>query len=304
MIANRLNIDKNLQEFPANAGKDFPITIVFSDLGDWTAQSVPWHWHRELEFSVLLQGKLSVQTSHGSWVLGPGEGYFINRNVLHRMEGADGQRPVYLTQMVGAELLAGAGGSVFERKYLEPVMSCREIELVPFRLQSTNQRRIIEHIRSAYEAVDAETEGYEILARNELSSAWLLMMRELPASVREQPGEEDQTEARVKRMLLYIQEHYAERVTLEEIANAANISPRACLRDFQQRLHTTPVRYLIDCRLDAAARRLRSTGQSVTDIAAECGFATGSYFTKLFREKYHTTPLAYRREQDGSGTPD
>ena len=73
---------------------------------------------------------------------------------------------------------------MFERKYLEPVMSCREIELVPFRLQSTNQRRIIEHIRSAYEAVDAETEGYEILARNELSSAWLLMMRELPASVR------------------------------------------------------------------------------------------------------------------------
>ena len=262
MIVDHLTVDKNLQEFPANAGKDFPLTVHYSDLANWATPSVPWHWHRELEFSVLLQGKLSIQTPHGGFVLGPGEGCFINRNVLHRMEGTAGQRPVYLTQMVGAELLAGADGSVFERKYLEPVLSCREVEAVPFRLHSTNQRRILEHIRSAYEAVDGETEGYEILARNELSSAWLLMMHELPDAVRERPGEEDQTEARVKRMLLYIQEHYAEHVTLDEIANAANISPRACLRDFQQRLQTTPVRYLIDCRLDAAARRLRTTGLS------------------------------------------
>ena len=299
MIIKHLTVDDNLQEFPANAGKEFPLTVHYTDLGDWATPAVPWHWHRELEFCVLLQGRLEVHTTHDACVLGPGEGYFINGNVLHRAEGEHGGCPVYMTQLVDAELLAGAEGSVFARKYLEPVLSCRELELVPFRLHSTNQRQIIEHVRGAYEAVDGAVEGYEILARNELSMAWLLMMKELPQTVRTGQNSEDQTEVRVKKMMLYIQEHYAERISLDEIAMAASISTRECLRDFQQRLHTTPFRYLIDCRLDAAARRLLSTGQSVTDIAADCGFASGSYFTKLFREKYRMTPLAYRKKGAG-----
>lgn len=300
MIIKHLTVDENLQEFPANAGKAFPLTAHYTDLGQWAAPTVPWHWHRQLEFCVILQGRLEVRTSHQGCVLAPGEGFFINRNVLHRVQGEGGEKPVYVTQLVDEELLAGAEGSVFARKYVEPVLTCRQLELLPLRLLSTNQRRIIEHIRASYEAVDAETEGYEIIARNELSAAWLLLMRELPPAVRDGQADEDQTEVRVKKMMLYIQEHYAERVTLDEIAMAASISTRECLRHFRQRLHTTPVRYLIDCRLDAAARRLLTTGQSVTDIAADCGFASGSYFTKLFRERFRMTPMAYRKKRTGT----
>lgn len=300
MIIKHLTVDENLQEFPANAGKAFPLTAHYTDLGQWAAPTVPWHWHRQLEFCVILQGRLEVRTSHQGCVLAPGEGFFINRNVLHRVQGEGGEKPVYVTQLVDEELLAGAEGSVFARKYVEPVLTCRQLELLPLRLLSTNQRRIIEHIRASYEAVDAETEGYEIIARNELSAAWLLLMRELPPAVRDGQAAEDQTEVRVKKMMLYIQEHYAERVTLDEIAMAASISTRECLRHFRQRLHTTPVRYLIDCRLDAAARRLLTTGQSVTDIAADCGFASGSYFTKLFRERFRMTPMAYRKKRTGT----
>lgn len=297
MIIKHLTVDQNLQEFPANAGKDFPLTAHYTDLGQWATPRVPWHWHRELEFCVVLQGRLHVYTSHQDCVLATGEGYFMNRNVLHRVQGDGGEKPVHMTQLVDERLLAGAEGSVFERKYLQPVLTCRELEILPLRLQSTNQRRIIEHIRASYDAVDAETEGYEIIARNELSMAWLRLMRELPQAARDSQNDEDQMEIRVKRMMLYIQQHYAERVSLDEIAMAASISTRECLRDFQQRLRTTPVRYLIDCRLDAAARRLASTGQSVTDIAADCGFASGSYFTKQFREKYHMTPMQYRKKR-------
>ena len=300
MIIKHLTVDQNLQEFPANAGKDFPLTAHYTDLGQWATPVVPWHWHRELEFCVILQGRLHVRTSHQDCVLAPGEGYFLNRNVLHRVQGEKGEKPVYMTQLVDAGLLAGSEDSVFQRKYVGPVLDCRQLELLPLRLVSANQRQIIGHIRAAYDAVDGETEGYEIIARSELSMAWLGLMRELPRQALDSRREEDQTEARVKRMMLYIREHYAERLTLDEIAMAASISPRECLRDFQQRLHTTPIRYLIDWRLGAAARRLAATGQSVTDIAADCGFASGSYFTKLFREKYHMTPTQYRKKHAGT----
>lgn len=296
MIIKGITVDENLREYPANAGKNFPLTAMYSDLGDWAAPTVPWHWHRELEFAIVLQGKMSVRTPHDACVLGPEEGFFINRNVLHRMDGVNGERPIYLVQLVDEELLAGASGSVFERKYLKPVLERRELEMMPFRLHDTNHRRILEYVRGSYEAVDAGTEGYEIIARNDLSSAWLLMMKALPETARDRRTGEDQTETRVKRMLLYIQEHYAEKISLDEIAMAANISTRECLRDFRNRLNITPFRYLIDCRLDAAARQLMTTGRSVTDIAGACGFASGSYFTKLFREKYGMTAMAYRKK--------
>ena len=296
MIINHTTIGDDLQELPANAGTAFPLTNHYNDFRTWASPSVSWHWHRELEFSVVFQGRLEVATPHQRCVLAEGEGCFVNRSILHRVEGVAPNLPVFLTQLVDQSLLGGAEDSVFAHKYMAPVLNCRELELLPFRLSSGSHRKILEHIRTSYEAVDSEAEGYEITARNELSSAWLLLMKELPESAWSGETAQDQTEIRLKKMMLYIQERFADKITLDEIALSASISTRECLRDFQQRLHTTPFRYLIDYRLGVAADLLLTTRRPITDIAADCGFASGSYFTKLFREKFRQTPMEYRKK--------
>lgn len=297
MIIKQISVSDNLEERVPNAGTAFPLAAHYVDLSGWPSRAVPWHWHRELEFLLLLQGKLEVASAHRKYVLSEGEGCFINRSGLHRMEQAAGRASIYIDLLFAADFLGGAPDSVFERKYLAPILASRELELMPFQLHNTVHRQILAHIRTAYEAVDTEAEGYEIIARNELSLAWLLMMRDLPESDRNRQIPDDPAEQRVKRMMLYIQEHFSDKLSLDEIALSANISTRECLRDFRQCLHTTPFRYLIDYRLNSAAGRLRSTRQPVTEIAADCGFSTGSYFTKLFREKFQMTPTEYRKKE-------
>ena len=298
MIINQLTLSDNLQEIPVNKGKSFPLSTHYVDLGKWRTSAVPWHWHSELEFLWLIRGSLKVFTAHQEYTLAEGEGCFVNRNVLHQMARLPKTQAVFLSQLWDVSLLGGARGSVFEQKYLNPVMESKELEALPFLLQNANQRKILEHIRTSCDAVDSEEDGYEMIARNELSSAWLLMMKEIPREARQSQNSENPAEARVKKMMLYIQEHYQEKLSLEEIAAAANISTRECLRDFRQCLHTTPFGYLIDHRLNVAADSLLTSGLPVTEIAMNCGFSSGSYFTKLFREKFQITPLEYRKAKD------
>ena len=295
MIINQLTLRDNLQEIPVNKGKAFPLSAHYVDLGKWRTSAIPWHWHSELEFLWLIRGNLKVLTAHQEYTLSEGDGCFVNHNVLHRMARLPKTQAVFLSQLWDVSLLGGARGSIFEQKYLNPVLECKEVEVLPFLLQNANQRKILEHIRTSCGAVDSETEGYEMIARNELSSAWLLMMKEIPREAQQRQSSENPAEARVKKMMLYIQEHYQEKLSLEEIAAAANISTRECLRNFRQYLHTTPFSYLIDHRLNVAADSLLASGLPVTAIAMNCGFSSGSYFTKLFREKFQITPLEYRK---------
>lgn len=50
---------------------------------------VPWHWHEEVEFSLVRRGALQVTVAGRQQILSAGEGMFLNTNVLHAMAAAD-----------------------------------------------------------------------------------------------------------------------------------------------------------------------------------------------------------------------
>ena len=53
--------------------------------------------------------------------------------------------------------------------------------------------------------------------------------------------------------------------------------------------------YLINYRLELAAKQLQESKQKVIDIAVNCGFNNHSYFTRSFMKKYGCTPAKYRK---------
>ena len=99
---------------------------------------------------------------------------------------------------------------------------------------------------------------------------------------------------RMKQMLRFVEEHYAEELTVERIAASVALSESACLRSFRQMLGITPIQYVKQFRVEKAAELLRSTRLKTGEIGMECGFADGSYFIKTFREIKHCTPKEYR----------
>lgn len=95
----------------------------------------------------------------------------------------------------------------------------------------------------------------------------------------------------------YIEDHYLEPITLEEIAATSNISIRHLNRIFKAYYLTTPIAYLQRLRLERACMLLRQTHLSVTEISYACGFNDSNYLTRQFKKAYGVSPQAYRKNR-------
>ena len=106
--------------------------------------------------------------------------------------------------------------------------------------------------------------------------------------------------AALESALRYIDNGFVRaQLTRREIASAAGVSPAALGKMFRTYLHTTVNHYVTELRLEQARRLLTKTRESVTEIAARCGFSQTAYFIRVFRERTGVRPLAYRKQTGG-----
>lgn len=157
------------------------------------------------------------------------------------------------------------------------------------------QHEAIEDMERAFRAVVNEIPGYEFKTRAALSEMIFQLVSHAPA-VQAMPKKALRSADRIKTMLQFIQEHYAEDISVEQVASSASISPSECLRCFHDMIGTTPNQYLRDQRAQRAAELLCGTGLRVTEIAMQCGFQDASYFARAFRQVYGCGPTEYRRK--------
>ena len=103
-------------------------------------------------------------------------------------------------------------------------------------------------------------------------------MRNMRAAMREYEGASEASEERAKRMLDFIHMHYAEPIQLSDIAAAANVGERECLRAFKKTLGVTPTAYLLRYRSSMSAQMLLDTDKSIAEICFEVGFNSQSHY--------------------------
>lgn len=285
----KLQIRSNQMEEVEGLHNEYP--YVFHHV-DMSKTVVPWHWHEALEFGLVLEGNMKVHTANQTQVFHKGEGFFINSNVLASMENMEAC--VQDSHLFHPVFLSGHFKSVFETKYLNPVIQNRNLELICLRSETESQRKILGKLRQLSKL--QEQQDVEFLTRNLLSEIWLLLLEEIRNLDTSALNVPQKNQDRILTMLAFIQENYSEKLTLEDIADSAAVSTRECLRCFRESIHQSPMEYLIEYRVQTAKKLLDTTDLSITDIALACGFNSNSYFTKIFHRSCGKTPNAYRKE--------
>ena len=247
------------------------------------------HWHEDLQFVYVSEGEVRIKTLDAGEALRAGEGIFINKNTVHLVDGRGDCR--YNSFLFPERFLW-----YYEASPAEELTTRMVEEGPPYLALHAGvawQERALELLRelAALERGN-KTELYccEVLAR--LNALWLILLKKAPHLGA--PARNPATE-RTRLLLDYIEAHYAEDVSLADMASSAHISTSEALRCFKRALQTTPYRYLVDYRLFKAAELLSSTDLPVGAVAQAAGFHQQSYFGKCFKGRTGLAPREYRQ---------
>lgn len=217
----------------------------------------------------------------------------VNSNILH-MTRPQAEGTIQLEHIFDTSFIAGEQGSRIEQRYIMPIIAVPQVEILAFYPDTPAQAQLLHVIRDSFTLSEHDF-GYEIKLRAALSDIWFRLLAVSRPLLKEK-REYDKTNDKIKSMMIYIHEHYAEKISIAEIAAAAFSSERDCFRIFHDCLHMTPMEYIKGYRLQMACYMLAKSRESVTLIGHVCGLGSSSYFGKVFCETIGCTPIEYRRK--------
>lgn len=282
-----INTDHQLREQMSHDTAVFPITYFHDELASLPNHEGPLHWHPEFEIATAQSGTLDFQVEQEHITLHAGDSIFVNGNILHSIRQLSDGEPDPMPNIVFSGTMIAPETSTIYKKYISPVSACNSLPYILFRQGDSANELISEIYRQFREQGDC----YELIVQRKLSEIFELIYKDfdnLPRS--ETTRVQLVTGIRIQKMLSYIYEHYAEAVTLEDIAASANISRSEAGRCFRSYMNCSPVDALIQHRLKVAHRLLTETTLSLQEISSECGFNSVNYFSRRFRAHYGYAP--------------
>ena len=285
-------INKQGRELIDHGTSLFPVACYHDDL---IKQSVPWHWHDELETFIVSEGTAMITAGEKKYIVKQGQGMFINSGILHAAWDKDCSVCRIHSITFHPRLVGGSLDSIFWQNYVQPLLANPILKTIYFDGSEPWHKEALHAIELAWQSCANEPFGYEFQVRSALSELILHISAYQPIMSKPPSEKALRNSNRIKLMLQFIQTHYSEQITITMLANAAMISESECLRCFRNVIGTPPIQYLKQFRIQKAAELLISTTETVTEIGAQCGFQDTSYFIKSFREQKKCTPSEYRK---------
>jgi len=257
------------------------------------------HWHDELEFLMITEGRAKMRVGTEDYDVRAGEAVFVVGGELHSGSVAGGARCSFAAVVFHADLLAGSAPDSLHQQYIRPLLD-RQYE-VPVHLGRMNgdSAALLDILTELFETYRRKPFSYELAVRGMLQTCVSLLLRMASRAEQARRSAARRTE-RIKEALEYIERHYAEPIRLGELASAVSMSEAYFCRFFKRITAATPVEYINLYRVRQAAILLRTTDKKIMDIAFEVGFRNLGYFNAVFRQRFGCTPTEYRM-RGGSG---
>jgi AraC-like DNA-binding protein len=284
-------LDHQLREHIPHNAIEFPITYFCDELitlPDWAG---PLHWHPEFEIATAEFGVLDYQVGEHHIILKAGDSIFVNGNMLHGIKQLSGDVPDPMPNIVFSDTLIAPETSAIYQKYILPIVQCDSLPFVVFRHSDPSNSEINCLIKDVYRQMNEKNAGYELAVQRNINRIFEFIscnFAELPKT--EATRIQINNQIRLQKMLSYIYENYAESVTLEDIAKAADISRSEAGRCFRTYMGCSPIEALIQYRLQMAHRLLSERTQTLQQISYACGFNSVNYFSRQFKKKYGYAP--------------
>lgn len=299
-----MNTNQSLSEFDyyeertKNIKKnDFFMEIRHIDNKIADSTMIKWHWHEEFELICIAEGQAYVTCESDSFTANAGDIVFINQGKKHFLSPCSKEGFVSDCIIFHPCFLLGFGNLKLEQKYIAPVIQNFSLKALHIsKDEHPLYQYFIPHINSVIALNAEKASGYELLSKSELLIIWKYLFDYVSTQNQQSILKLSiQDEHRVKQAILFIQEHYMEQITLDDISNSIMVSKSECCRCFKRTLNVTPFEYLMQYRIAESTKRMyKKPTESIAEVACSVGFNNTSYFNKIFKKIMHCTPTSYR----------
>ncbi len=275
---------------------ELPVKIIKPKLSDYPNRRVICHWHEDIEMLYIINGEMNYEINGKSVRLSEHSVLFVNSRQLHYGNSVSGGDCDFICVLFHPSLLR-ANARIYQ-KMAEPVIGNEGIDYLLFEeCGSADYSAISGCMKDMAALRECAAPGYEWEIVAGVNKIWSVIFRRCE-DIPNDAGSRLHADRQLQReMVSYIFSHYAEQVTLEDIAASGSVSRSKCCLIFKKYLGESPIDFVNSYRLEKSCQELRHTGRSVTEIALDCGFNHPSYYTKLFSRKYGCTPSQYRNSQ-------
>jgi AraC-like DNA-binding protein len=254
---------------------------------------VPAHWHDEMELIYIKKGTGTVTVDFRSFIVSAPSLVLILPGQLHAI-GQHGQSTVeYENIIFHPGMLIPKNLDSCSRDYIQPLLRGQITVPTVFTPVYPYYADVIAPIDACDEISGSRPQGYELFIKSMLFQFFFVLNNRCRNLA--QPQKNRKALDRMKLVLKHVENHYAERITIAEIADIAGFSESHFMRYFRDTMGTSFIDYLNDYRLTMASRLLQASDASILEIAEEVGFENLSYFNRAFKKRYGMTPTQYRK---------
>ena len=281
------------QETKIHGTRDFPY-IVYPVHVPERLNGFPHHWHDEMEIIYVSEGAVSVSLRNEEYILDEGDIVLVHPQTIHAIKQYRDHSARYFNILFRFSMLESGSKDICREKYFQPIYD-REL-LMPERLTAEHplHGELKPLIQQLLVDPRRQRQSDELMIK---SRVFEIMYRILPYCEKadKDSAYEDIVFEKLKRSLRYLEEHFADDLTIGHMAAISNYSASHFSKLFRQLTGDSFTQYLKRFRLETAAERIRTEKAKISEIAMECGFSNLSYFSRAFNERYKMSPSEYRR---------
>ena len=254
---------------------------------------VALHWQDSMELVFVKKGRGIVQAGLTSYTAAAGDIYVFAPGVLHALRQLDNERMEYENIIFSLSMLLPGKYDYTKEDFLTPLLAGRFTVPTVFTPVYPYYEDVVAPIDACDEICKTMPQGYQLYIKSKLYEFFFVLDNRCRNLTK--PLKSKKTLDKMKVVLKYVENNYADKISIADIADVAGFSESHFMRYFKETMGTSFVDYLNDYRLTMAARLLQSSDSSVLSISGEVGFESLSYFNRAFKKHYGMTPLQYRK---------
>nr|WP_281069298.1 AraC family transcriptional regulator [Methanomicrobium sp. W14] len=249
------------------------------------------HWHEHMQLYVILSGNAFLECGKYRFQATAGDIAVINSNELHYLQSLSDDLNLYVIR-VDLPFLFSSQVDLCQTKFLVPLSQ----NYITFRNLIHNDRQVFECVSDIIKEYYSRDLGYELAVKSSIYRLLVLLLRGHVEKILS-PKEFSARISNLRRfdsVLQYISNHYAEKISVSDLAKNANITVYYFCRIFKQITGKTMTNYLNEFRLEKSTDFLKKNDLNITEIARQCGFDSVNYYSRLFHRYYHVSPTKFR----------